>query len=91
MTLAGKGQFVVNQRHESVHPDPIARQLLCLLDGTLNRPALLKRVKEQVDNGTLVLNEDRENSANAERTKGDLSEAVEEGLAELAANALLVL
>jgi len=89
--MAGKGQFVVNQRHESVHPDPIARQLLCLLDGTLNRPALLKRVKEQVDNGTLVLNEDRENSANAERTKGDLSEAVEEGLAELAANALLVL
>jgi methyltransferase-like protein/2-polyprenyl-3-methyl-5-hydroxy-6-metoxy-1,4-benzoquinol methylase len=88
--MAGKGQFVVNQRHESVHPDPIARQLLRLLDGTLDRPALLNRVKGLVDGGALVLNEDGESSANAERTKGDLSEAVEEGLAELAANALLV-
>jgi len=88
--MAGKGQFVVNQRHESVHPDPIAMQLLRLLDGTLNRAALIKRVKELVDDGTLVVNEDGDSSANAEKTKTDLSEAVEEGLAKLAANALLV-
>ena len=88
--MAGKGQFVVNQRHESVHPDSITRQLLCLLDGTLDGPALLKRLKELVDDGTLVLNEVGDSSVNAEKAKGDLRQAVEEGLAKLAANALLV-
>jgi hypothetical protein len=37
-----------------------------------------------------VVNEDGESSANAQKTKAALSEAVEEGLAKLAANALLV-
>ena len=88
--MAGKEQFAVNQRHQGLHLDPVARELVRLLDGTRDRAALIKHLNELVDNGTLVVNEDRESSANAERTKGDLGKAVEEGLAELAVNALLV-
>jgi methyltransferase-like protein len=88
--MAGKEQFVVNQRHQGVHLDPVARELVRLLDGTLDRPALFKRVKKLVDDGTLVVNENGASSEDAAKAKADLSEAVEEGLAKLAANALLI-
>jgi methyltransferase-like protein/SAM-dependent methyltransferase len=88
--MAGKEQFVVNQRHQGVHLDPEAFELVRLLDGTRDRPALVKHLSDLVEKGTLVVNEDGESSANAAKAKPDLSEAVEEGLAKLAANALLV-
>jgi methyltransferase-like protein/SAM-dependent methyltransferase len=88
--MAGKEQFVVNQRHQGVHLDPVASELVRLLDGTRDRPALIKHLSDLVEKGTLVVNKKGNNSANAEKTKADLSEAVEEGLAELAAHSLLV-
>jgi methyltransferase-like protein/cyclopropane fatty-acyl-phospholipid synthase-like methyltransferase len=88
--MAGKEQFAVNQRHLGVHLDPVARELVSLLDGTRDRPALIKHLGDLVDKGTLVVNEGGESSANAQKTKADLSKAVEEGLAKLATNALLV-
>jgi methyltransferase-like protein len=88
--MARKEQFAVNQRHLGVHLDPVALELVRLLDGTRDRPALIKHLSELVDNGTLVVKEEDNSSANAEKTKADMSEAVEEGLAKLAANALLV-
>jgi len=88
--MAEKEQFVVNQRHQGVHLDPVARELARLLDGTQDRPALLQRVKKLVDDGTLVVNRKGDSSENAAKAKGDLSEAVEEGLAKLAVNALLI-
>jgi methyltransferase-like protein len=88
--MAGKEQLAVNQRHLGVHLDPVARELVSLLDGTRDRPALIKHLGDLVDKGTLVVNEGGESSANAQKTKADLSKAVEEGLAKLAANALLV-
>jgi hypothetical protein len=68
----------------------VALELVRLLDGTRDRPALLQCVKKLVDDGTLVVNENGASSEDAAKAKGDLSEAVEEGLAKLAANALLV-
>jgi methyltransferase-like protein/cyclopropane fatty-acyl-phospholipid synthase-like methyltransferase len=88
--MAGKEQFVVNQRHQGVHLDPVALELVRLLDGTRDRPALIKHLSDLVEKGTLVVKEDDDSSTNAEKAKGDLSKAVEEGLAKLAANALLV-
>jgi methyltransferase-like protein len=88
--MAGKEQFVVNQRHQGVHLDPVARELVRLLDGTRDRPALIEHLSEMVEKGMLVVKEEGNSSANAEKTKADMSEAVEEGLAKLAANALLV-
>ena len=88
--MAGKEQFVVNQRHLGVHLDPVALELVRLLDGTRDRPALIKHLSDLVEKGTLVLNEDDDSSANTEKNKADLSEAAKEGLAKLAANALLV-
>jgi methyltransferase-like protein len=88
--VAGKEQFAVNQRHQDVHLDPVARELVLLLDGTRDRPALIKYLSELVEKGTLVVNKNGAISENAAKARGDLSEAVEEGLAKLAANALLV-
>jgi methyltransferase-like protein len=88
--MAGKEQFAVNQRHLGVHLDPVALELVSLLDGTRDRPALIKHLSVLVDNGTLVVNKKGDSSENAAKAKGHLSEAVEEGLAKLAANALLV-
>jgi len=88
--MAGKEQFAVNQRHQGVHLDPVALELLRLLDGTRDRTALIKHLSNLVEKGTLVVKEDGASSENAEKTRADLSKAVEEGLAKLATNALLV-
>jgi methyltransferase-like protein/cyclopropane fatty-acyl-phospholipid synthase-like methyltransferase len=88
--MAGKEQFAVNQRHLGVHLDPVALELVSLLDGTRDRASLIKHLSELVEKGMLVVNEKGDSSEGAEKAKADLSEAVEEGLPKLAANALLV-
>jgi methyltransferase-like protein/cyclopropane fatty-acyl-phospholipid synthase-like methyltransferase len=87
---AGKEQVVVNQRHQGVHLDPVARELVPLLDGTRDRPALIKHLSEMVEKGTLVIDKNGDGSTKTELPETDLGKAVEEGLAKLAANALLV-
>jgi methyltransferase-like protein/trans-aconitate methyltransferase len=88
--LRTKERAVVNQRHEVVNLDPVSKQLVRILDGTKDHTALLKRLNELVEDGTLVVHQDHKRLTNGERVQDALAEALEQALAKLAGAALLV-
>ena len=83
-------QPVVNQRHEPVNLDPVARQLVGILDGTRDRAALLNCLTKLVEDGTLIVRENGDRLKNAEQIQDALAKALEQALAKLVGTALLV-
>lgn len=52
---AEKGSRVTNLRHENVRLDDLERQVLCLLDGTRTRDAVVGEVVKAAESGKLVV------------------------------------
>src|SRR5262249_31667625 len=49
------GEAVVNQRHEPVKLDPVGKEMVRVLDGTRDRAALLRHLRERAAAGALTL------------------------------------
>lgn len=88
--LNSKERSVVNQRHEVVNLDPVANQLVRILDGTRNRDELRRCLTERVQDGTLVVRKNDTRLTDDGQLKSALTEAIEQTLAKLAKAALLV-
>lgn len=57
-TQAEKGSHVTDRKHGGVQLDDFQRQLLILLDGTLDHSQLRTRMAQRVEQGTLLLHSD---------------------------------
>jgi methyltransferase-like protein/SAM-dependent methyltransferase len=79
---ASAGPRVTNLRHESVTLDAWQRQVLCLLDGSRNRAALLDELKSHAPSTV-------PGDGQAELSQADPRSALEQCLVELARGALL--
>jgi hypothetical protein len=83
--------FVATLRHASLHlEDPFARHLLCLLDGTRNRAALLREMKTFIAMRAADLAVGEGDGPRIPIAPTVTPEALEEKLAELGRLALLV-
>jgi methyltransferase-like protein/SAM-dependent methyltransferase len=80
------GPRVTNLRHESVSLSAWQRQVLVLLDGCSNRPALLDQL---LSRGDLTSWHEGKPAPSAETTRQSLSAALDQCLAQLAGRALL--
>ena len=81
---------VVNQRHESVSLEPLARQLVLLMDGSRDRSALLRCLRDEVANGSLQMSSDGGSLTSAKKSGGSLKKAMDRALVNLARSAMLV-
>jgi methyltransferase-like protein/2-polyprenyl-3-methyl-5-hydroxy-6-metoxy-1,4-benzoquinol methylase len=82
---------VVNLRHFNIRVDPLAQQILSLLDGSRDRSALLNDLASLVESGVAVVETDNGATAdNPEELRRCLAAAIDRKLAELAEMALLV-
>jgi len=86
---AEHGLPVVNQRHEPVRLDSVAKHLVPVLDGTRNRASLLRHLNALVAEGALVARREGEDVANADELRDALAEALENCLSRLAATSML--
>jgi methyltransferase-like protein/2-polyprenyl-3-methyl-5-hydroxy-6-metoxy-1,4-benzoquinol methylase len=88
---ASQGQgIVVNCRHETTPVDAVGQQLLVLLDGTRGRAELLEELRQLVKRGVLQVNQDGKPVTNQVIIDYSLRQAMEAGLAKMAAAALLI-
>ncbi len=81
------GRPVVNHRHETVSPDPVAGALLPHLDGNHDRAALLNVLQEKIEAGSLELRGDVPRSPGQQREI--FGAILDRALDNLAASALL--
>lgn len=86
-----RGEVVTNQLHASLRfPDPLGRRLVLLLDGTRDRPTLVSELTRVVERGEAELLENQVRVTEPEAVRALLTQRVEEGLASLAREAMLV-
>lgn len=88
--LSRQGASPVNQRHETVNLDFVSQKVVAILDGTMDRAALVKHLGELVEEGTLVVRENGEPLKDARKLRSALREVLEQALLKLAGAALLV-
>jgi methyltransferase-like protein/2-polyprenyl-3-methyl-5-hydroxy-6-metoxy-1,4-benzoquinol methylase len=82
--------LVTNLRHELVNLTPFDRQLLPLLDGTRDRPALLKVLLGGFQQGTFHISQDNQPINDALRVRDILAEILDQQLPWLAKAALFL-
>ena len=87
---ARASDWVTNQTHQTIVIQPFERALLPLLDGTRTRAALRGELAERVLRGELKIEHDGKVLAERQAIDSAMSILVENGLARLASNALLV-
>jgi methyltransferase-like protein len=86
-----RGDLTTNQLHVSFRfPDPLARRLAQLLDGTRDRPALVAELTRAVAQGEAELFENQVRITEPGAVHALLVRRVEAGLASLAREAMLV-
>ncbi len=88
--LASQNQPVVNQRHEIVNLDPVAKQMIRILDGTKDRTTILKFLCKLVEDGTLVVRQNNNILKNIKQIEDTLKETIEIVLTKLAKTAMLI-
>jgi len=87
---ARAGSRVTNQLHESLPVEVFVRYLLELLDGRHDRSAILDQLVKLVVAGTLVVHKDGQQLREGETLQNVLAQTVDEKLANLAKDALLI-
>jgi methyltransferase-like protein/SAM-dependent methyltransferase len=87
---AGLGDRVTTLRHEVLPVDEVTRHLLCALDGSRDRTALLEGLVRLVDERGLVVQQHGRPVTEAGRRREVLAEGLETNLRLLARSALLV-
>jgi methyltransferase-like protein/SAM-dependent methyltransferase len=87
---ARRGDRVTNLRHEVVPVDDVTRYLLCALDGSRDRAALLEGLVRFVEERGLVVQQHGRPVTDAGRRRLVLAEGLEANLRLLARSALLV-
>jgi methyltransferase-like protein len=86
----GRSKTVTNRRHQSVRLNESARQLLQHLDGAHDHEALLKELVAAVDRGEVSIFADGIPATRGQDVSQALAQTLQQSLAYLAANALLV-
>jgi methyltransferase-like protein/cyclopropane fatty-acyl-phospholipid synthase-like methyltransferase len=82
---------VMNLRHEDITVEEgLERHLLQLLDGSRDRSALLDDLSQLVETGTLTIQKDGEPVSDLETARQTIATELENKLAEIGRNALLV-
>jgi len=84
-----EGLPLVNQRHEPVGLDPVARELAPLLDGKSDRNTLLEGLRKLLAQGKLSIKKEGKPLADEEEITDSLVKALEQTLEHLARTALL--
>jgi len=87
---ARSGGHVVNQRHEMVPLDPVARQLISVMDGSRKRDSLIRHLVERVSDGTLTVHQDANPITDPAQIESSLRAVMDQALPKLAKAALLV-
>jgi methyltransferase-like protein len=87
---AAAGPHVTNLRHELVGLGDFDRQVVCHLDGSRDRAALLEVLADLVNQGVLRVQQDGQPVTEATAIRGHLGRALDEALPRLARNALFV-
>ena len=86
-----RGDVATNQLHASIRfPDLLSRRLVLLLDGTRDRRALIAELTQVVLQGEAELFENEIRITAPDAVPGVLAKRVEQGLASLAREAMLV-
>jgi methyltransferase-like protein len=86
-----RGDVTTNQLHASFRfPDALSRRLAQLLDGTRDRPALIAELTRAVLQGEAELFENQVRITEPDAVQALLAKRVEDGLASLAREAMLV-
>lgn len=86
-----RGDVATNQLHASIRfPDPLSRRLVLLLDGTRDRQALIAELTQVVLQGEADLFENQVRITAPDAVQAVLAKRVEQGLASLAREAMLV-
>jgi methyltransferase-like protein len=70
--------------------DPVSKQLVRILDGTRDHAALLNRLTELAEDGTLLVEQNGTRLTNPQQLTAALAEALEQSLKKLSGSALLV-
>ena len=86
----GRGDFVINRRHEYVAIDHFAKHVLPLLDGEHDRDRLADALMVLVENGTLTVALDDKPVRDPERSRKIMTRELETKLAGFGRSALLV-
>lgn len=87
---AAKGATITNQRHEGVHTDPVVREVIRTLDGEKDRRAVADHLAELIAGGELAISPDKETPNSADGIRKRARQLVDEALAFMARNALLI-
>ncbi|MBV9491497.1 MAG: hypothetical protein JO069_17505, partial [Verrucomicrobia bacterium] len=86
-----RGDVTANQLHAPIRfPDPLSRRLAQLLDGTRTREGLVDELARVVERGEAELLEAQVRIVEPSAVRAVLAKRVEEGLASLAREAMLV-
>jgi SAM-dependent methyltransferase/methyltransferase-like protein len=86
-----RGELATNQLHASIRfPDSLSRRLVQLLDGTRDRPALIAELTRAVLQGEADLFENQVPITAPDTVQALMAKRLEEGLASLAREAMLV-
>ena len=87
---AARTHLVTNMRHEVVNLTPFDVQLLPLLDGTRDRPALIEGLLAVFQQGALNISEDDHPITDPARARDILAHVLDQRLPRLAKSALLL-
>lgn len=82
--------YVTNRRHEMIHPGDLERRVLRLADGTKDRDALLDTLMHLVESGDLLISGTGPSPGTAPEMRHQLATALDQTLASLVRNALVV-
>lgn len=80
----------MNQRHEVVPLNPVARQLVSVMDGSRTREALIRHLVERVSDGTLTVHQDGNPVTDPVQIGSSLRAVMDQTLPKLMRAALLV-
>jgi methyltransferase-like protein/SAM-dependent methyltransferase len=87
---ATQGAQVANLRHELVGLSEFGRQVVRHVDGSRNRAALVDLLLRVIDEGTLSVTDNGQPVSDPARLRGIVTKALDQELATLARNALLM-
>jgi methyltransferase-like protein/SAM-dependent methyltransferase len=83
-------EHVTNQLHETIPADVFTRNLIAILDGTLNKAEILEEMHTLVKNGTLFVHKDGKQLTEGEPLKLALKEVVNDSLVKISKAAILI-
>ncbi|MDE3181628.1 MAG: methyltransferase regulatory domain-containing protein [Acidobacteriota bacterium] len=85
-----KREFATNLLHQTVNFDDVARHFILLMDGTRDRPALLREMERRAASGELTVEQNGEPVRDAAKAREVLENGMDQNLAKLARLAMLV-